>query len=211
MPDIIFKRIFGNDKNEDIIAAFVSDMLDIPRDRVSSITIKNVELTPENFDQKFSRLDLNMDVDGKKINIEMHINNEPDFKERTLFYWAKLYSELKQTICINIINFNLFSCDDYHSYFRIKENERDEVLTDKFAIHFFELQKVNSYKKNKRMENWLNLINSETEGYLMIIQQSTTILEVKKTIVMLREKCLHDEASALGYAIKEGEAIPKKS
>ena len=29
--DIIFKRIFGNEKNEDIIAAFVSDLLEIPR------------------------------------------------------------------------------------------------------------------------------------------------------------------------------------
>ena len=228
--DVIFKRVFGNEKNEKIIAAFISDLLEIPRKSIKKIYINNVELTPEYLEQKFSRLDLKMDVDGRIINIELQVNKESFFKERTLFYWSKLYSEellagdeyteLKQTICINIINFNLFECEDYHSNFKILESERKELLTDKFAIHFFELKKVGKYRKNKRMEDWLNLINAETEGDLMAIQQSTTIPEVQDTIVMLRhlsadqqvrqeayyrEKLLHDEASALGSARREGE------
>ncbi len=32
------------------------------------------------------------------------------------------------------------------------------------------------------MEDWLNLINAETEGDLMAIQQTTTIPEVQDTI-----------------------------
>ena len=227
--DVIFKRVFGNEQNQDIIAAFISDMLDIPRKSIQSIIINNVELTPEFLEQKFSRLDLKLNVDGRIVNVEMQVNREDDFKERTLFYWSKLYSEelkvgdvygdLKQTICINIINFDLFDCKDYHSLFKIKENERNEVLTDKFAIHFFELLKINKYKKNKRVEDWLNLINAETEDDLMAIQQKTTIPEVQQTIVMLREmsadekirqeayyreKRLLDEASALGSARREG-------
>ena len=227
--DIIFKRVFGNAKNENIIAAFISDLLDIPRESIKKIYINNVELTPEYLNQKFSRLDLKLDVDGKIVNIEMQVNNEGFFKERTLFYWSKLYSEelsagdeygeLKKTICINIINFNLFYCADYHSYFRILESSRNELLTDKFAIHFFELKKLNKAGKNKRMEDWLNLINAETEDELMAIQQATEIPEVKETIVMLRqlsadekvrqeayyrEKLMHDEASALGSARREG-------
>ena len=123
--DIIFKRIFGNENNKNIIAAFISDLLEIPREDIKAIYLSNVELAPEYIDQKFSRLDIKMDVDGRIVNIEMQVNREPDFKDRTLFYWSKLYSdelkvgddygELKQTICINIINFNLFDCDDYHS------------------------------------------------------------------------------------------------
>ena len=229
--DVIFKRVFGNAKNERIIAAFISDLLEIPRDDIKAVYIDNVELAPEYFDQKFSRLDIKMDVDGRIVNIEMQVNREPDFKDRTLFYWSKLYSEelkageeygeLKQTICINIINFDLFDCEDYHSNFRIIEKERSELLTDKFAIHFFELRKLNKFKKNRRMEDWLDLINAETEGDLMEIQKKSTIPEVQDTIVMLRElsadekirreayyreKRLHDEATALGNAMREGEA-----
>ena len=188
-----------------------------------------MELPPEEIDQKFSRLDLNLIVDGRKVNIEMQVNKEAAYKERTLFYWAKLYSEdlesgadyseLSQTICVNIINFNLFDCENYHSHFLLKEKERDEIMTDKLAIHFFELKKVGKFKKNKRMEDWLTLINAETEGDLMALQQSTTIPEIQKTIVILREmsadeqireearrreKRLHDEATALGHAKREG-------
>lgn len=230
--DVIFKRVFGNDSNKAIIAAFISDLLEIPRESIKAIYINNVELTPEYLDMKFSRLDLKLDVDGRIVNIEMQVNREADFKERTLFYWSKLYSEelktgeeygeLKQTICINIINFDLFDCEDYHSRFKVLETERHEVLTEKFAIHFFELKKLSKFKKNRRMEDWLNLINAETEGDLMAIQQTTQIPEVKDTIVMLRqlsadeqvrmeahyrEKRLHDEATALGSARREGEAI----
>ena len=227
--DIIFKRVFGNANNEEIIAAFISDMLDIPRNRITKIEIKNVELPPEELDQKFSRLDLNLFVDGRKINIEMQVNKEAAYKERTLFYWAKLYSDdldsgedyskLSQTICVNIINFNLFDCDNYHSHFMLKEKERDEIMSDKLAIHFFELKKVGKFKRNKRMEDWLTLIDAETEGDLMALQQSTSIPEIQKTIVILRElsadeqireearrreKRLHDEATALNHARKEG-------
>lgn len=230
--DIIFKRVFGNAKNERIIAAFISDLLDIPRESIKSIIINNVELAPEYYYQKFSRLDLKLNVDGRIVNIEMQVNSEPDFKDRTLFYWSKLFSDelcsgeeyatLKQTICVNIINFNLFDCEGYHSYFRVLENERNELLSDKFAIHFFELRKVNNMRKNKRVEDWLRLIDAETEDDLMAIQESTSIAEVKETIVVLRqlnadekvreeaynrEKQLHDEASAINSAKREGEAI----
>ena len=69
------------------------------------------------------------------------------------------------------------------------------------------------------MEDWLTLINAETEGDLMALQQSTAIPEIQKTIVILREmsadeqireearrreKRLHDEATALNHARKEG-------
>ena len=227
--DVIFKRVFGNLDNEKIITSFISDLLEIPRKSIEKIYIDNVELTPEYFDMKFSRLDLKLLVDNKIVNVEMQVNREPDFKERTLFYWAKLYSEdlksgdeyneLKQTICINIINFNLFDYPDYHSHFKVMEKERYEPLSDKMSIHFFELKKIGKHKKNRPMEDWLNLINAETEGDLMAIQKSTNIQEVKDTIVMLRElsadekvrreayyreKRLHDEATALGHARREG-------
>ena len=227
--DVIFKRVFGDENNTDIIAAFLSALLEISRESIEKITISNVELTPEYMEQKFSRLDLKMDVDGKTVNVEMQINYEPDFRERTLFYWSKLYSDelrtgdeygtLKRTVCINLIDFNLFNCEDYHSHFRVMETSRHEVLTDKLAIHFFELKKKRQYSNHKPIDDWLDLINAETEGDLMEIQNTTAIPEIKKTIVIVRhlsgdekvrqeayyrEKRLHDEATALGHARREG-------
>ena len=227
--DVIFKRVFGDEKNEDIIAAMISALLEIPRETIRKIEIQNVELPPEEMEGKFSRLDLKLNVDDQTVNVEMQINYEPDFRERTLFYWSRMYGgdlksgnaygDLKKTYCVNIINFNMFDCEDYHSDFVVMEKSRHEVLTDKLGIHFFELKKLNNVRKNQAMEDWLHLINAETEGDLMAIQQTTAIPEVKKTIVMLRhlsadekvrqeayyrEKRTHDEENAIIGSRREG-------
>ena len=227
--DIIFKRVFGDSKNDKIIKAFLSALLEIPAQHINAVTIENVELPPDELEQKFSRLDLRLDVDGKTVNIEIQVNFQYDYRERTLFYWSKMFSNelgsgeeygsLPQTICINIVNFNLFSKPEYHSHYSIMDRDTHEILTDKFAIHFFELKKVGKNRTGKPMDDWINLINAETEEELMAIQQTTTIPEVKDTIVILRElsadeqlrrlaemreKRLHDEASNLNGARREG-------
>ena len=65
------------------------------------------------------------------------------FRSRLEARWAKLFSAklkegdeydaLEQTICVNIINFNLFDCEDFHSHFQALEKNRHEPLIDKFA------------------------------------------------------------------------------
>ena len=233
--DIIFKRVFGDKKNKNIIIAFLSDILEIPRKNIKEVYIDNVELPPEYLGEKFSRLDLKLEVqdindsENKIINIEMQVNSEPAFKERTLFYWSKMYSEelksseeydsLKKTVCINIINFNLFTSPEYQSHFQILEKDRQELLTDKFSIYFFELKKVKKSQKGKPVEDWLNLINAEKKEELMALELSTNIPEVKDVIVKVRElssdeklrrlayyreKRLHDEANAINGSKKEG-------
>ena len=121
--------------------------------------------------------------------------------------------------CSNIINFNLFTSPEYQSHFQILEKDRQELLTDKFSIYFFELKKVKKSQKGKPVEDWLNLINAEKKEELMALELSTNIPEVKDVIVKVRElssdeklrrlayyreKRLHDEANAINGSKKEG-------
>ncbi len=140
--DVIFKRVFGDAKNEDIIASMLSALLEIPRENIRHIEIQNVELPPEELGRKFSRLDLKLNVDNKTVNVEMQVNYEPDFRDRTLFYWARmfgeelkegaLYGDLKPTYCVNIINFNLLPCKEYHSFYQPLEKTRHDLLSDHY-------------------------------------------------------------------------------
>ncbi len=116
----------------------------------------------------------------------------------------------------------MFECPEFHSCFKVLEVNRHELLTDKCAIHFFELKKINKkINKNNRMELWLQLINAESEEELEMLRQ-TNVPEIQKAVMVihqmsedekiqelarLREKALHDEASALGHARREGEQI----
>lgn len=93
-------------------------MLNIPTESITEIVVNNPEMPPESITGKFSRLDLSLTVDNRLVNVEIQVKNDVDYRDRTLFYWAKLYtselksgedySELKQTITINIINFICF-------------------------------------------------------------------------------------------------------
>lgn len=227
--DIIFKKLFT--ENPDMLHSFVASMLEIPSESITEIKIENPELPPETLTGKFSRLDLCLKVDDRLVNVEIQVKNDEDYRDRTLFYWAKLYSselksgedysELKQTITINIINFNMFDGEDYHTEVAATIKGTNEVFSDKFGIHFFELKKLSRKPdpKNSR-QLWLQFINADSEeDYDMIEATNIPIMQkaVKviydmsedakiREIARLREKALHDEASALKNAKAEGRA-----
>lgn len=69
---------------------FVASMIDIPSESITEITITNPEMPPETISGKFSRLDLSLRVDDRLVNVEIQVKEHADYRDRTLFYWAKL-------------------------------------------------------------------------------------------------------------------------
>lgn len=227
--DIIFKKIFT--ENVDMLQSFLADILDIPYDDIQDIIVAKQELTPETIDGKFSRLDLNLKVADKLINVEIQLKGDNDYRDRTLFYWAKLYTselksgetygQLKKTICINIINFNMFDRSDYHTEIVTSIKDTGEIFSDKFSIHFFELKKVGKkVNPNNRRELWMQFLNASSEEEFEVLKQTNVPIMNKavniiydlsedtkiREMARLREKALHDEASALANAKNEGKA-----
>ena len=234
--DLIFKRVFGTEEHKNWLANLVANLLDIPLESIENIEIQNTEIVPDYLNQKFSRLDFRVRVNDEIINIELQVHFEEDYAERTLYYWSKLYSEqlkvkdaygdAEKTICINILNFNLFDCKEYYSSYKIMEESRHSILTDRFSIVFFELKKLKNARKNKPVEVWLDLINAETEGDLEMIESATNVKDIHDIIftiremsadektryeAQMREKAIMDERSALTNSerrgFKKGEAI----
>ncbi len=228
--DIIFKKIFT--ENQDMLREFLSDMLDIPISSIQEIVITNPEIVPEAIDGKFSRLDLNLKVDNTLVNVEIQIKSETDYRDRCLFYWSKLYTselksgetygKLKKAITINIINFKMFEGNDYHTEVVTTVKGTNEIFSDKFSMHFFELKKVGkNVDSNNRKELWMQFLNADSEEDLEMLKQSNVPIITKAVSIIydlsedtkiremarLREKALHDEASALANAKSEGEAI----
>ena len=235
--DIIFKKLFTDEGNQHILQAFLSDILEIPYESINNIIVLNSEIMPENIIEKYSRMDIKMTVDGNRlINVEMQIKDEGDYKDRSMYYLSKLYSnqlksgdgygKLNQCISINVLNFILFDeWTDFHSSFRMREDKRNSVLTDNFIAHYFELKKIGkNFDKNNKQELWLRLINAETEDELDMLQQ-TGVKSIQDAVVVLhkmsadektrelaemREKALHIEATEKSYARAEGEAVGLK-
>lgn len=235
--DIIFKKIFTD--NEDMLLCFISEILDIKQEDLQEVTIVNNEMTPESAEGKFSRLDLNLKMKDQLVNVEIQVKSENDYRDRTLFYWAKLYTldlksgesygQLKKAIAVNIINFNMFDRKDYHTEVQATIKGTEEVFTDKFSIHFFELKKVGKkLDPNNRKELWLQFLNAESEEDFEMLKEANVPIITKavnviydisedaqiRELARLREKALRDEASALYNAeqkgIKQGEQKAKE-
>ncbi len=129
------------------------------------------------------------------------------------------YSDLKKTVCINILNFNLFDCDEPYSKFQLLEENRHELLTDKCAIYFFELLKLDKeIDKDNARKLWLQFVNAETSEELDMLNK-TEVPEIKEAIGMLknlsadekmreeawlREKTIRDYISGMSNAEKKG-------
>ncbi|MCM1577589.1 MAG: Rpn family recombination-promoting nuclease/putative transposase [Ruminococcus sp.] len=226
--DIVFKKLFTD--NIDLLTSFLSSTLKIPEKDIGSIRIMNTELTPETVDGKFSRLDINMEVDGRLINVEVQVNDEGNYRERSLYYWGLLYcsgikkgetyDKLKQTITVNVLDFDLFDRADYHYSVKPVIEQTGEIFSDKMEVHFFELPKLPEKIDNENLcELWLKFLDAESEEeYEMIRETNNPVMQkaVKviydmsedvriREAVRMREKALHDEASALGAAEKRGE------
>ena len=179
-------------------------------------------MPPENLGDKFCRLDINMTVNSQRVDLEVQVNNEGDYPERVMYYWARefssalavsqSYSMLPRTIVISIINFRLFDCEEYHSLFQALEVTRHTLLSDKMGFHFFELPKLPAdISKDNMLLLWLSLFKAETEEELekikaMEVPVMSQAINAYYTITAssefrekerLRAKARHDEAQAL--------------
>ena len=222
--DLLFKMLFV--KYPDLLKRLVAELLGIKYDDIEQFSITNPEMPPETLGDKFCRLDINMIVDGQRMDLEIQVENEGNYPERSLFIWAKEFStaikegdnfsELPKTIIISILGFNQFEdSTEFHSEFGALEVKRHTPLSDKFCLHFFELKKLPPLANaDNGKELWLSLFNAKTEEDLAKIEamevpiMSTALQAYRhvaasdefKEIERMRSKARHDEAQALRNA-----------
>ena len=92
---------------------------------IKSVRIINPFLWKRYKKEKLGILDIQLIMnDNAKINIEIQLKNQPRWKERTVFYLAKMYTadlrrgeaykKLKKCVAITILDFELDNRKEYH-------------------------------------------------------------------------------------------------
>ena len=221
--DALFKLVFV--KYPKLLKKLVAVLLGIRIESIDQFEIRNPEIQPEVLGDKFCRLDINMTVDGQQVDLEIQVNNEGDYPERSLYYWAREYSTalgegkdyltLPRTIVISILNFTLFDCTEFHSEFQALEVTRHTPLTDKMNLHYFELSKLPAtINKDSALLLWLSLFNANTEEDLKRLEalevpdmeqaigayRQVSATDEFKEIERMRSRARHNEAAALRNA-----------
>lgn len=179
LNDFIFKKVFGEKGNEDILISFINAVLKRTHKEpiVELEIIDNKELTKEVIQDKTGIIDVRARTSkGEHIDIEVQLTNQGNMDKRTLFYWGKMYLEnikqgedyarLEKVITINILDFEFLGTDSYQSSFHLWEDvDKDYMLTDMVEIHFLEIPKFRN-KKNKdykenNIERWLAFLEKD--------------------------------------------------
>jgi hypothetical protein len=88
--DTLFKMLFV--RYPGLLKRLVAELLGIKPESIGQFEIRNPEMPPESLGDKFCRLDINMTVNGQRVDLEIQVRDEGDFPERTLFHWAREYS-----------------------------------------------------------------------------------------------------------------------
>ena len=96
LNDFIFKKIFGEKGNEDILISFINAVL--KRTNKEPITeieiIDNKQLTKEVINDKTGIIDVRArTAKGENVDIEVQLTDQGNMDKRTLFYWGKMYLE----------------------------------------------------------------------------------------------------------------------
>ena len=156
--DVAFRRIFGSEKNKDILIHFINDVLELKDgDRIKEVTFLSTIQIPEIAAKKQSVVDvLCKDENGVQLIVEMQVSPQTGFEKRAQYYAAKAYSrqlnkgkeegaryiDLKAVIFIAISNNIIFPDKVFY--------KSDHIILDKdtyahdlkdFSFTFIELPK----------------------------------------------------------------------
>ena len=154
--DFAFKRIFGSERNSDILIHFINDILGFKRaEKIKEVEFLKTTQDPEVAAKKQSLVDvLCKDGRGRQYIIEMQVAKTEGFEKRAQYYAAKAYSgqlnsaqdyiKLKEIVFIAITDFVMFSDKtNYCSKHHILDHETYSRDLKDFSFVFIELPKFN--------------------------------------------------------------------
>ncbi len=225
--DYVFKRIFGQKKNSDILKDLLQAILtDI---EITSVHVnQDVSLERQLMTDKLGILDIVATLNnGTRVNIEMQVKDYNNTVDRSVFYESGLlheslnknedYLQIPKSIGIWILNYDIFNNGSFHEIARLRRDHENIVLTDKFEIHYIQLPKFKQKCKriSNKLEEWLTFISCKNlEEISMIeneyVKKAEEELEylsgdaTERRLAELREKAIRDEAAAIAGATRRG-------
>lgn len=215
--DFVFKLLFGDEKNKDLLIAFLSAVLNLPEREFTGIEILNTELFREFKEDKKGILDIRAKIaNGKQIDIEIQVLPTEFMPERTLFYWSKMYTaqvkpgdtydKLKKCITINIVDFKCTPLKKLHTSYHLIEDETGHKLTDILEVHFLEIPKLFDedieINEDDPIVQWMEFLDGKSKGVMEMLAQKNESIKKAYNLLQIISK---DEKARMIYEAREAE------
>ena len=207
--DIMFTEIFNNPDNICILEEFISNYLDIPLNLVTgNLKILSRRLSKEERYDSRKEVDLLLNYQGKKINIEMSNSASDGVINRNVVYLCKIHGRQLKTNDINYskindtiqIMFNNFDTDNDLKTTWYLRDDAGNILTSKLRIDIINLVKGKDlcYTGSEKVDyliNWCKLLTTSNKDNVKNI--SCQIMSHKSTNTLMSNMSMLSEENEM--------------
>ncbi len=167
--DFAFKRIFGTEKNKDILIHFLNDVLVLKKmHSISEVTFLKPPQDPAIFSKKTSIVDiLCKDREGNSCIVQMQVAQTNGFEKSAQYYASKAYKDqvAKEIIFLAITDYVMFPNTPKIQSDHVILDQEDEHNLNNFSFTFIELPKFNKTldELSNIREKWYYFLKNATE------------------------------------------------
>lgn len=219
-------------KNHEALCHLIAALLHIRRSDIVTVEILNPIILGEDIGKKDIVLDLRVLMnDNTILNLEMQVNNEGNWDDRSLYYLSKNltlavgeeYMELKPVIQIGILDFNYPNDNiEFYQKYALMNRKTYRIFSDKLAIHVLclpQIEKATEEDRESGLYKWAQIFRATTWEELKALSADNNIIE--NTVVTMaelsedekvreqllrEEKAERDKLSAQNYGFRQGHA-----
>jgi predicted transposase/invertase (TIGR01784 family) len=223
MIDVVFKMLLTRSGSGRLLRDLSNTMLR-PKEPFEDLQVLNPGIDLETITHKAVVLDvLATTRTGEQVQIEMQASSQGFFRERALYYAARLYGsqlargedyeELRATYALNFLNFDLFPCqnpDQFVQTFRMREDRTGESLSGHLEVHFVELLKFSRLlmksphgSGDEHLDHWLQFLLNPSDKRLEGIGRTDPI--IGEAMDQLKEISSDEQARQLARMREVGE------
>jgi predicted transposase/invertase (TIGR01784 family) len=196
MLDYVFKRIFGDQRNTDILAAFLRAALNLSEEEVDQLAIVDPHLKREFNDDKLSILDVKIRLkSGERIGVEIQLYVSQEMRDRVVFSGAKMltgqikrgegYDRIERVVSIVICGETLlFEEPEYYNKYSLRNVRTGRELTDLLTVYVLEPGKLPARPDGSRLFNWGQFFKARSREELNMVKDTDPMIKKAAGLVV---------------------------
>ncbi len=197
--DVVFKMLLTRrPESHGLLVSLLTAVLR-PPSPFAKVVVRNPEIPSTEVLERGVVLDIAAELeDGTLLDIEMQSDKRPAFRERALFYWARLYGaelergegyeKLRPVISVLFLDYRELRGQRLHSVFHVLEVHDHERFSDALALHIIELPKIAQATAEERADEasllrWSRFFAATTDAELEEIAMADPIIEEARNVL----------------------------
>ena len=214
--DVVFKMLLTRAPESHALLVSLLTAVIRPPTPFAEVVVLNPEVPSGDALERGVVLDLHARLeDGTHLDIEMQSDKRPAFRERALFYWARLYGSelergedypaLRPVVSVLFLDYRELRGARLHSVFHVLEVHDHERFSDALALHVIELPKIPLATAQERAEEgslirWSRFFAAKTDQELQEIAMGDPVIEkARQALEVVSDDPMAREIARLRY------------